>query len=172
MRIRSAFIALAMGGTALVPVIPATAAQAAVETCVNQRTGQTMVATKVGTSGADTFSRTALNPAFRIQSGDVISAKEGDDVVIVDASLANLVICLGDGNDTVRYPGFTDPNNAPGPFSIMGGPGNDSLKGSLGNDVVNGGSGADFVDAQPFNDADVCSNVESSVGCEIVNFPG
>lgn len=143
-----------------------TAPAHAAETCVNQITGQTMTANKVGTSGDDIFSPTASNPAFRIQSGDVVSTKEGNDNVFVDNTIHSLVVCLGSGIDRLSY---TDPlafNNAPGPFSIMGGPGGDNVAGSQSADGINGGDGADVADASPLGDNDTCVNVENAGNCE------
>src|SRR5262245_13159173 len=173
MRIRRAAVTLAFGIAAAVPLITADSARAAGETCVDQSNGAPLAATKVGTAGADIFSSTASNPQFRITSGDVIVTREGNDTVVVDSTLYDLVICLGDGQDRITYAGPpTTPNNAPGPFSIQAGNGNDTLRGSAATDFLNGGAGAsDFADAQPFTDSDRCWNIESSVGCEISNFP-
>lgn len=71
--------------------------------------------------------------------------------VVTCPDSANIVVNLGDGNDS-----FNGSTAAGGNFTINGGPGNDNLTGSNGNDTINGGStdaGMDRMDGGPGSDS-------------------
>jgi Ca2+-binding RTX toxin-like protein len=123
-------------------------------TCTDQFDGANLPVTMSGTSGNDTLTVTANNT--------VVDALGGNDIVKVGPGLSGVVICLGDGDDTV-----TGNNGFPTqPLSVMGGPGNDSITSGSGDDVLNGGTGFDFIDGG--GGRDTCKNVETAANCELV----
>lgn len=143
--------ALAIGGLLAVGLNTGVA-HAVGETCVDQRTGRELTANKVGNDwGTD---------VFYAESGDVIATRGGDDLVYVGEYDSNVVICLGDGNDTTAFQSFP----ALGSLSVMGGPGDDRIAGGDGDDSLNGGAGFDSVVA--YRGLDFCRNAEAVQGCE------
>ncbi len=126
----------------------------ATSTCTNQFTGVNQTVTVTGTTGNDTITVAASNT--------VVDALAGNDTVKVGPGLTGVVICLGDGDDTVTNPG-TPPDQ---PLSVMGGPGNDVIYSGSGADALNGGTGTDIIDAGA--GSDTCKNVETAVSCELV----
>jgi Ca2+-binding RTX toxin-like protein len=131
-----------------------------------------------GGNGAETFTITAngtrvrfdrLTPApFNIDIGTtenlVVHAGGGDDVITAGnglASLINLTLDGGDGNDT-----------------ITGGDGNDLLIGGAGNDVVIGGRGTDTAqlgtgdDTFIWNPGDGNDTVDGGDGTDTLQFNG
>jgi Ca2+-binding RTX toxin-like protein len=131
-----------------------------------------------GGNGAETFAITAngtrvrfdrITPApFNIDIGTtenlVVNAGGGDDVITAGnglASLINLTLDGGDGNDT-----------------ITGGDGNDLLIGGAGNDVVIGGRGTDTAqlgtgdDTFIWNPGDGNDTVDGGDGTDTLQFNG
>lgn len=131
-----------------------------------------------GGNGSETFSVTAngtrvrfdrLNPGpFSIDIGTtenlVVHAGGGDDVITAGnglATLINLTLDGGDGNDT-----------------ITGGDGNDTITGGDGNDVVNGGRGNDVAqlgsgdDKFVWNPGDGSDTVDGQAGFDTLQFNG
>jgi|GEM_PF-3220570 Ca2+-binding RTX toxin-like protein len=123
-------------------------------TCVDQFTGAALPVTQSGTNGADSLTVTSNNA--------VVDALGGNDTVKVGPNLVGVVVCLGDGDDTLTGNGGA-PNQ---PLSVMGGPGNDSITSGSGDDVLNGGTGFDFIDGG--GGRDICKNVETAASCELV----
>ena len=107
-----------------------------------------LVATIVGTDGADTLVGTS--------GVDVIVGFGGDDVI--DGGGGDDVVCAGYGNDVVRGeagddillggPGQDELRGGAGKDSVLGDSGNDSLYGGKGKDLVRGGGGADWIHGQ------------------------
>src|SRR4051794_5164599 len=127
-------LAAILGGLA-VPALTAAPAYA-FDTCVDQRTGQNLVAQVELGPGNNTYFINS-NPA-----NYVVAAQQGNDVIKYD-SVGNAVICLGDGDDGAdaqTYP-------ATGSISVMGGPGSDFIIGTSFADGLNGGDGPDFISA-------------------------
>jgi Ca2+-binding RTX toxin-like protein len=132
-----------------------------------------------GTAGADAFSIFASGSAVTVSglaaSVTVVNADAaldtltvegfaGDDTITAGnglASLINLVIDGGDGNDT-----------------ITGGDGADRLLGGIGNDVVTGGRGDDLAllgagdDVFVWNPGDGSDTVEGGTGIDTLQFNG
>jgi Ca2+-binding RTX toxin-like protein len=86
-----------------------------------------LVATIVGTAGADTIVGT---------SGDDIIVGLGGNDIISGGGGADLM-CGGDGADTLR--GGNDDD------TILGGAGNDTINGDNGDDIAYGGTGGDII---------------------------
>lgn len=151
---------LALGAAATVLVASAAAVGGlatpalAAGTCVDQFTGAALPVTLSGTSGNDILTVTS-NDA-------VVDALGGNDTVKVGPNLSGVVVCLGDGDDTVTGNGGA-PNRA---LSVMGGPGSDAITAGSGGDVLNGGTGFDFIDGGA--GSDICKNVETAANCELV----
>jgi Ca2+-binding RTX toxin-like protein len=131
-----------------------------------------------GGNGAETFTITPngtrvrfdrVTPApFTLDIGTtenlVLHAGGGDDVITASnglASLINLTLDGGDGNDT-----------------ITGGDGNDQLIGGAGNDIVTGGRGADTAslgsgnDTFVWNPGDGSDTVDGGAGFDTLLFNG
>jgi len=129
-------------------------------TCSDPVTNLECCATVVGTNGAD---------VIWAQSGDVIVARGGNDVVYTDFARSAL-ICANEGSD---YVGNSNPFATTfGAFRIRAGEGADSVQGGSGNDVITGGPGNDVLDARAGHDSvngqegsDVCVG-ESLSNCE------
>jgi Ca2+-binding RTX toxin-like protein len=150
MRIRRIAVALALGAAATVPAVVLAGPASAADSCVNQFTGASLTATLEGTNGAD-----ILDPV----SGDVVSAKGGNDVVRIFPGVRNVTICLGDGSDQVVSVGSFPTY----PLSVMGGPGDDFIFGSTAADALNGGTGYDTIDGR--DGYDTCTNAEATTSC-------
>jgi hemolysin type calcium-binding protein len=179
MRIRHLLGLAAIGGGLAVPALTAAPAYA-FDTCVDQRTGQSLVAqVELGPGNNLYFVNT--DPAKY-----VVAAQQGNDVVKYD-SVGNAVICLGDGDDAAD----AQTNPATGSISVMGGPGGDTIIGTSFADGLNGGDGPDFISASigddtikggagndqifggPGNDTgdagpgfDTCVGTENVINCE------
>ena len=131
-----------------------------------------------GGSGAETFSITPNGTRVRmdvIGASDsvldigttenvVINAGAGDDVITGQnglASLINLTVDGGDGNDTIT--------GGDGNDTLLGGAGNDLIIGGRGNDTLSGGSGDDtFV----WNPGDGSDTVDGGAGTDTLQFNG
>jgi len=143
-------VAVAVGAAATIPALALAGPARAADTCTDQFTGISYTATLEGTNGAD-----ILDPV----SGDVVSAKGGNDVVRVNPGVSGLIICLGDGSDQLVSVGSFPTS----PISAMGGPGDDFIFGSTAADALNGGTGYDTVDGRA--GYDTCTNAESTTSC-------
>src|ERR1700722_8483963 len=131
-----------------------------------------------GGNGAEIFTITAngtrvrfdrISPApFSLDIGTtenrVLHANGGDDVITAGnglASLINLTLDGGDGNDTIT--------GGDGADTLIGGNGNDTVIGGRGNDVASLGAGDDtFV----WNPGDGSDTVEGGAGFDTLQFNG
>jgi Ca2+-binding RTX toxin-like protein len=131
-----------------------------------------------GGNGAENFTITAngtrvrfdrISPApFSLDIGTtenlVLHANGGDDVITAGnglASLINLTLDGGDGNDTIT--------GGDGADTLIGGNGNDVVAGGRGNDLVQLGNGNDtFV----WNPGDGSDTVEGGAGSDTLQFNG
>jgi Ca2+-binding RTX toxin-like protein len=131
-----------------------------------------------GGNGAETFTLTAngtrvrfdrITPApFSLDIGTtenfVLNMNGGDDVFTAGnglASLINLTVDGGDGNDTIT--------GGDGNDTLIGGNGNDVITGGRGNDTLLGGSGDDtFI----WNPGDGSDKVEGQDGTDTLIFNG
>jgi Ca2+-binding RTX toxin-like protein len=131
-----------------------------------------------GGNGAENFTITAngtrvrldrVSPApFSLDIGTtenlVLHANGGDDVITAGnglASLINLTLDGGDGNDTIT--------GGDGPDTLIGGAGNDVVAGGRGNDLAQLGNGNDtFV----WNPGDGSDTVEGGAGSDTLQFKG
>ncbi len=131
-----------------------------------------------GGADAETFSITAngarvrldrITPApFALNIGTtenlVLHAGGGDDVITAGnglASLINLTLDGGDGNDTLT--------GGDGADTLIGGNGNDVVAGGRGNDVASLGAGNDTFVWNPGDGSDV---VEGGAGSDTLQFNG
>ncbi|MDH4278926.1 MAG: endonuclease/exonuclease/phosphatase family protein [Acidimicrobiia bacterium] len=95
---------------------------------------------------------------------DHIIAGQGDDTVF--AGGGDDVVDVGDGaNTVVAGPGDDDVTGGTDGDQLFLGFGDDVARSGAGDDQIYGGPGDDTVDAGA--GTDTCSNVESSVGCEL-----
>ena len=131
-----------------------------------------------GGNGAENFTIAAngtrvrfdrISPApFSLDIGTtenlVLHANGGDDVITAGnglASLINLTLDGGDGNDTIT--------GGDGADTLLGGDGNDTVIGGRGNDVASLGAGDDtFV----WNPGDGSDTVEGGAGFDTLQFNG
>lgn len=96
-----------------------------------------------GTNGADTIGFENSTRNIRVYDNDVPSpwfAKAGIQFVIVSAKAGNDIVVMG----RTTIPTRIDGSN--GNDTLAGGPGNDTIRGGGGNDVCQGNDGNDIVD--------------------------
>jgi Ca2+-binding RTX toxin-like protein len=102
----------------------------------------------------------------------IINGGTGDDVVVLDATLAGyagqLTFNGGAGNDSLDSSPITTDisfNGGDGNDTLIGGAGNDTVNGAAGNDSISTGSGNDVVNAGSGNDSvDAGSGADSVFG--------
>jgi Ca2+-binding RTX toxin-like protein len=100
-----------------------------------------------------------VDEAFAGISDIVINGGAGNDVVVLDATLAALTGSVifngGAGNDSLdssAYTGRVVFNGGDGDDTLLGGSGNDVANGGAGNDSISTGAGTDLVNAGAGND--------------------
>ena len=161
---RSRTMSLVMTAAAVLVTLTAPAATAGggASVCVDTITGVPFSPRFTGTEGED---------VYWTGSGDVVDAREGDDLVFSEATPNRAVACLGPGADLFAHsnpamysPGRYGVRGGAGPDHITGGVNDDVLVGDEGNDTLIGGPGHDTVDGGP--GIDRC-DAEVAINCEL-----